>query len=78
MCTTVVAIGQIGVWRATQLEYASADNLVLDEMAMEDSAFQPEAHDFIIVEVCQSITQTPLAACMHNDNYARVQVLLYI
>ena len=48
--TSVVGVGQIGVWRLTQLDYVSSDDVVHDDIKMEDN-FQPELHDFYVTEI---------------------------
>lgn len=50
-CTSVVATGQVGVWRCTQLDFSTSNDSVLEEMASEEQLFQPELHDFFVVEV---------------------------
>lgn len=47
---SVVAIGHVEVWRATQLDYVSEDDRVLHDIEMEE-VFQPEVHDFHVVEI---------------------------
>ena len=49
----MIATGQIGVWRCTQLDFATSDQTVLEDMVLEEQIFQPELHDFIVVEVSQ-------------------------
>ena len=51
--TSVKASGQIGVWRCTQLDFSTSDETVLEDMASEEESFQPELHDFFVVEVNQ-------------------------
>lgn len=46
----MVAVGQIGVWRATQLDFVSDDDSILEEILNEDE-FQPEAHQFYITRI---------------------------
>lgn len=46
-----MAIGQLGVWRCTQLDFTSSDESAMDEMANEDQPFQPELNDFIVMEI---------------------------
>ena len=39
------------MWRCTQLDFVSTDECIMEEMALEDEPFQPESHDFCVVEV---------------------------
>lgn len=48
---SVFAIGIVGVWRTTQLEFDASDELVAQEMENEECQFQPEAHNFHIIEI---------------------------
>lgn len=52
--TSVVGVGQIGVWRMTQLDYVSSDECVFDEMKVDDP-FQPESHDFYVTEISKGM-----------------------
>lgn len=51
--TSVIAIGQLGVWRCTQLDFCSSDENVIEEMASEKLLFQPELHSFVVVEIAK-------------------------
>lgn len=51
--TRVVAIGQLGVWRCTQLDYILGDERAMDDMASEEYPFLPELHDFVVTEISQ-------------------------
>ena len=53
--TQVIAVGQIGVWRLTHLDYTSSDSDVLEDIAKQDHAFQPEMENFAITEICKGI-----------------------
>ena len=54
--TLVLVTGQVGVWRTTQLNFITSDDLAIEEMVAEDAPFQPEAHDFMVVEVRKGMT----------------------
>jgi hypothetical protein len=49
--TSVMALGLLGVWRATQLDYISNDACAAEEMSNEEQQFQPEVHNFCITEI---------------------------
>ena len=49
--TNIVAIGILGVWRATQLDYCSNDDYAYGEMGEEQQPFQPERNNFFITEI---------------------------
>ena len=49
--TSVIAVGLIGVWRATQLDYVSSDECIIDEMESEETPFQPEQQNFCVTEI---------------------------
>ena len=51
LSTSVIATGLVGVWRCTQLDFISTDENVLEEMAAEEQVFQPETHEFTVVEI---------------------------
>ena len=46
-----MATGQTGVWRCTQLDFTTSNESVLEDMASEEQPFQPELHDFFVVEI---------------------------
>ena len=48
---SVVAVGLVGVWRATQLDYVSSDDTVIEEMGNEERPFQPEEQNFRVMEI---------------------------
>lgn len=60
--TSVVGVGQIGVWRITQLNFID-DNSVHNEIEAEEQ-FQPELHDFYITEISQGIQVIVPPKCM--------------
>ena len=49
--TNVIAVGLIGVWRTTQLDYVSSNEYVVKEMENEEHPFQPEMQNFCITEI---------------------------
>lgn len=49
--TSVTAIGIVGVWRATQLEFENDDQSLFQEMEYEECQFQPEVHSFCVTEI---------------------------
>ena len=51
----MVATGRIGAWRCTQLDFSTSDETVMEDMASEEQIFQPESHDFYVVEVSNGI-----------------------
>ena len=51
--TNVVGVGQIGVWRMTQLEYFRDDDSIHGEIMNAEEQFQPELHDFYVTDIYQ-------------------------
>jgi hypothetical protein len=58
MSTMVMATGQMGVWRCTQLDFITMDETVLEDIASEEEPFQPELHDFFVSEVSKGIAMS--------------------
>jgi hypothetical protein len=54
LSTSIVAIGQIGVWRLVQYETISSDGSILEQIAEGAEPFLPEQHDFIVIEIYKS------------------------
>ena len=50
---TVVAVGLVGVYRATQLDFVSDEDIVLWDIKEESKAFYPEFHNFFVMEICK-------------------------
>ena len=48
---SVISVGLIGVYRATQLDYVLSDEAIVEEMGNEDHQFQPELHSFCVKEI---------------------------
>ena len=54
LSTSIIAIGQIGVWRFVQYETISSDGSVLKQINEGAEPFLPEQHDFIVIEMYKS------------------------
>ena len=63
LSTSIVAVGQIGVWRLVQYETVSSDGSIFEQIAEEAEPFLPEQHDFIVIEICKSKFAD---ACQYN------------
>ena len=46
LCTQVIAIGQLGVWRAVNMDYSSSDEYIIDEISKGEQLFLPEMELF--------------------------------
>lgn len=51
ICTSVIAVGLLGVWRTTQLDYVSNDECAVREMSSEKHQFRPDLHNFCVTEI---------------------------
>lgn len=51
---SIVAVGQIGVWRISQFDLVSSDEAIYCDMKKEDD-FQPESQGFYVVEISQGV-----------------------
>ena len=51
MCTNVIAVGQLGVWRLINKDLTNTDERALEEMMEREEPLQPELHNFSIVEI---------------------------
>lgn len=59
LCTQVIAVGRLGVWRAVNMDYSSSDEYIIDEMVKGEQAFLPEMENFFIIEICKGISNLP-------------------
>ena len=51
LCTQVIAIGQLGVWRAVNMDYSSSDEYIIDEISKGEQLFLPEMESFFVIEI---------------------------
>lgn len=58
LLASVIAVGQIGVWRVVHSDTYSSNEVVCRVLADETEPFQPEHHDFIVLEILTGILLT--------------------
>ena len=51
VCSSVVAVGCIGVWRMISYDFGRSDLSVCGDLALAVPAFQPEDHKYLITEI---------------------------
>lgn len=52
LCTQVIAVGLLGVWRAVNMDFSSSDEYIVDEIVKGEHTFLPEMENFLVIEIC--------------------------
>ena len=50
VCTAVIGVGIVGVWRLINFDYVQPDKIVMED-ALSQTQLQPENHRFYLVEL---------------------------
>lgn len=52
--TSVLAVGQVGVWRLVQYDTVSSDSRIWEQITEASEPCLPEQHDFVVMEIYKS------------------------
>lgn len=51
VCTSVVGIGLVGVWRIIDFEYRKSCEDITSDILCRETLFQPESHGYVLTEI---------------------------
>ena len=79
LCTSVHTHGLLGVWRLVHVEYSMLDGDILSDLVLESQIFQPEVHDYFLIELSHGKYHSVQSKCpwvlTHNLQFRPAWVL---